>query len=194
VLLSESIFRDLPELRTERLLLRKFTLDDAADMFEIASDPEVARLVPWDMARSINDTRQSLQSMVDSYRAGRVMPWAVVLVNTGKLIGSCGYYWWMVNHDRAEMGYVLARPYWNQGLMTEAGQAVIRFGFRVMGLHRVEARCLLDNSASEKVLLKLGMTFEGIQREALYAAGKYHTLKVFALLNPDPAGPRIGPA
>jgi len=183
--LPEDIFRNLPDLRTGRLLLRQVRVEDAADMFEYASDPEVARLVPWDMARSVTDTRMHIGSMVEAYRAGRVMPWGIVELATGKLIGNCGYYWWMVNHARAELGYVLARGYWNQGIMTEACRAVFQFGFRVMRLHRLEARCLLDNPASERVMRKLGMTFEGIQREALFAAGKYHNLKMFAILSPE---------
>ena len=179
------IFSDLPTLETEWLILRKMTMDDAADMFDYASDPEVARNLSWDVPRSIEATRVFLADIVDRYRAGRVAGWGIVHKQDNKLIGTCGFITLDPRHGRAEIGYALSRRYWNKGYMTEAVRKVISFGFLTMDLHRIQAMCDVPNIASARVMEKAGMKFEGILRGFMMREGLHRDVKMYSILRVD---------
>ncbi len=177
------VFADLPELETERLLLRKMRFDDAEAMFAYASDPEVTRYVLWDTHRSIEDREGFLRSAMEGYERGDFGGWGVVLKDDGAFVGTCGIdVGYAPEHARAELGYVLSREHWGKGLMPEAVRAVIRFGFGRMGLNRVEARCITENTASARVMEKAGMNYEGILREREFIKGTYRDIKLFSIL------------
>ena len=178
----EDVFGDLPKIETERLILRKMNLNDAQDLYEYASDAEVTRYVTWDTHKSIEDYRNFLKSVIQRYEKKEVSGWGVVLKENKKFIGTCGYMWWHIGCARAEMGYALSRKYWDKGLMTETVKEIIKFGFEKMKLNRIEARCMIGNIASEKVMEKVGMTFEGIMREQMYAKGVFSDLKMYSIL------------
>lgn len=181
----ESIFSDLPSLQTERLLLRKLTRKDVHDMFEYTSDPEISVHTTWNAHQSIHDAMRFIEYNLSLQEKQQVHEWAIVDRWKNKMIGTCGYVWWKPQHRVAEIAYALARPYWGQGLMTEAIHEVLRFGFEEMELNRVEARCMIENTGSERVMQKAGMTFEGILREQLYAKERFHDLKIYAILKRD---------
>ncbi len=181
----KEIFGNLPQLETERLILRKMTLGNASFLFEYASDPEVSRHTLWESHKSIEDSINFLKSMIQKYKNGEVSVWGLVYKENNKFIGTCGYGWWDTVHCRAEIGYALSRKYWNKGLMTEAVREVIKFGFEKMKLNRIEARCVVENIASQKVLEKAGMTYEGTLREQLFAKGSYRDLKIFSILRKE---------
>jgi RimJ/RimL family protein N-acetyltransferase len=177
------VFADLPELETERLLLRKMRFDDAEAMFAYASDPEVSRYVLWDTHRSIEDSEGFLRSAMEGYERGDFGGWGVVLKDDGAFVGTCGIdVGYAPEHARAELGYVLSREHWGKGLMPEAVRAVIRFGFGRMGLNRVEARCIAENTASARVMEKAGMNYEGTLREREFIKGAYRDIKLYSIL------------
>jgi ribosomal-protein-alanine N-acetyltransferase len=182
----EEVFGDLPELKTPRLLLRKLKPEDAADLFEYASDPEVAREVTWEAHRTIEDSKGFLGFVLRKYENRETSEWGVVLKENNKLIGTCGFVWWKPEHARAEIGYALARAYWGRGLMSEAVNAVIHFAFDKMKLNRLEARCNDTNPGSEKVMLKCGMKYEGLLRDVVYEKGSFKSHKSYSLLKSDP--------
>lgn len=182
---AESVFSNLPALETDRLVLRRLTLEDASDVFAYARDPEVARYTTWEAHRSLDESLRFLKRVLDRYAAGEVAPWGVVHKADDRVIGTCGFAQWRREHARAELAYALARPYWNQGLATEAVRAVVAFGFRTMELNRIEARCEISNVASARVMEKAGMTFEGILRQHMYAKGAYRDLKMYAILREE---------
>ena len=189
----EDIFGVFPTLETERLILRKISLNDAEDIFEYAIDPEVATYVSWEPHKSIEDSISFINSMTQRYENTGLSEWGLVYKENKKCIGTCGYMWWRPSHARAELGFALSQKYWNRGLITEALREVIKFGFEKMELNRIEARCFLTNSASEKVMQKVGMKFEGIQREGLFAKGKYQDLKVYSILRREYCDKTIPP-
>lgn len=185
MLTIEDLFGDLKTLETERLILRKMTMDDAADMFEYASDPEVTRHSTWNTHQTLHDTRQFLQYMIANYEAKQVSSWGIEHKRDGKFIGTGGFIYWRPEHNRSEIGYALSRAYWNQGLMSEAVAAMVRFGFEEMGLNRLEARCNVDNIGSERVMQKVGMTYEGTIREQLLVRGHYESVKLYSILRSE---------
>jgi ribosomal-protein-alanine N-acetyltransferase len=184
---ARKLFSDLPTLDTQRLILRKMTLADAESVYAYARDPLVSRYTVWGRHLSLGDARDFLHGVVSNYENGIPENWGIVFKENGAFIGTCGYFIWDIENRCAEIQYALSRAYSGRGLMTEAVCRVIRFGFEEMGLNRIAAHCMPGNIASERVMQKAGMHFEGVMREALYAKGKFHDLKSYALLRGDSA-------
>ena len=179
------ILKNLPTLETERLILRKMTPADAKAVFAYASDPEVTRYVIWDTHRTIEDSESFLRSTVERYENAEAADWGIVRKANGRFIGGCGIVEWDLDHARAEMGYVLSREYWGQGLISEAVRAMISFGFERMVLNRIEARCMVENVASARVMEKAEMTYEGTLRKREFIKGAYRDIKLYAILKSE---------
>lgn len=178
----EDIFVQMPILETRRLLLRPICLDDAKDMYEYARDPLVSRYVPWETHRSIEDTYDYINSVVADQQAGKPCSWAVVSKGENRMVGTAGYVWWEPEHSKAEIGYVLARRLWGQGLTKEAAKTIIDFGFTRMELNRIEARCFEGNIGSAKVMEYCGMKREGRMRDYLKLKGSFSTYLFYSIL------------
>jgi ribosomal-protein-alanine N-acetyltransferase len=174
-----------PTLETDRLLLRKMTLDDAKVVFAYASDPEVARFVLWDAHRTLEDSTAFLEHTIRKYKTGGEPDWGIVYKGDRRFIGTCGFASWEPAHARAELGYAVSKEYWGRGLTSEAVRALISFGFEKMNLNRIEARCIAENVASARVLDKAGMTCEGTLRQREYIKGAYRDIKLYATLKSE---------
>lgn len=179
------ILANLPIIETERLLLRKITLNDASDMFEYASNPEVSEYTMWSTHTSIEDTKYFLKSLTKMYKRKELVDWGIVHKAEKKFIGTCGYVEWSMTHSRAEIGYALSARYWREGYMSEAVNAIIEFGFREMLLNRIVGRCEVNNVASARVMEKVGMQLEGILRQQLFVKGRYWDLKIYSILREE---------
>ncbi|MBQ2544692.1 MAG: GNAT family N-acetyltransferase [Clostridia bacterium] len=186
------IFRDPPVLETTRLTLRKLLRQDSRDMYDYASRPEVTEYLLWQPHDSESYTRRYLNYLQSRYRAGDFHDWAVVLRENGRMIGTCGFTRFNFEANSAEIGYVLHPDVWGHGVAPEAARAVMRFGFRELRLHRIEARYLLGNERSRRVMEKLGMQPEGVAREAMYVKGKYVSVATWAILEEEYFGTTTG--
>jgi ribosomal-protein-alanine N-acetyltransferase len=181
----EDIYSNLPILETKRTILRKMNEEDEDDMFRYCSDEEVSRYTTWYKHNTIVDTRIFINKILEEYRNNQVAPWGIQDKATGKLIGTCGFVYWNITHSRAELAYALSREFWNQGYMTEIVKRLIDFGFSEMGLIRIEARCLLDNLGSARVMEKSGMQLEGTMRKQMFAKGIHQDLKMYSIIKRD---------
>lgn len=179
------IFRDPPELGTPRLTLRKLLRQDSGDMYDYASRPEVSEYLLWQPHESEAFTRRYLNYLQSRYRAGDFHDWAVVLRESGRMVGTCGFTRFQYEANAAEIGYVLHPDVWGRGIAPEAARAVMRFGFGELRLHRIEARYILGNDRSRRVMDKLGMQFEGVARESIYVKGKYVSVATCAILEKE---------
>ena len=175
----------MPDLETDRLRLRKLTMHDAADVFRYSRDPEVARHVLWDAHRTIGESRAYLRYMLRKYRNREPASWGIEWKETGRIIGTIGFMWIQQDNSAAEIGYSLARDFWNRGIMTEALEAVIRYGFRRLNLNRLEAQHETTNPASGAVMRKCRMQKEGTLRQRLYNKGRYVDVDLYAILRRD---------
>ena len=176
------IFSHMPELQTERLVLRPLRVVDCADMYEYAKDPEVTRYLLWRPHTDVGYTRRYLEYLGGRYRLGAHYEWALIHRQTGRMIGTCGFVQIDLANNRAEIGYVLNPAYRGAGLIPEAARRVLAFGFKELGLNRIEARYMVENTASKRVMDKLGMHFEGVQRAAMLVKGAYRDIGVFSIL------------
>ena len=182
----DCVFKSFPRLETEHLVLRRLHPSDAASLYAILSDEDVARFYDDEAFTDVSQAREQLEAWERGFEAWRVIRWGIVQRGTDEVIGTCGYYGFHRWHARASLGYELARPYWRQGMMTEALAAIIGFGFREVGLNRVQGVLMPGNVVSVKLLEKLGFQREGILRQYENWGGKgYADLLMFALLRQE---------
>lgn len=154
-------------LETARLILRRFTLDDAQDMFDNwASDPEVTKFLTWQTHPSVDVTKMVLENWIPQYEDGGYFNWAIVWKETGRTIGNISVVNLNELTDAAEIGYCLSRALWGRGVMTEALKAVMGYLFKEAGFNRVAACHDVRNPASGRVMEKAGMKQEGVLRQA----------------------------
>lgn len=184
----DNLFTSLPDLRTERLRLRRITMRDARDLFDVSSDGRVAQYVMWQTHASISDSRDYIRGVQRSYRGDRPSPWGIEVLEEGRLIGTIGFVSISRENLSAEVGYSIGHRYWNQGYATEALRRVIDYGFYNLGLNRIEAQHDVRNPASGRVMTKVGMRREGTLRERLFNKGEFISVDLYATLRND-AGP-----
>lgn len=171
-------------LETERLILRRFRPSDAGDMFRTwTSDAVVARFMRWQTHQSVAQTRQVVNAWVRGYAAGG-FEWAITL-RDGRLIGSIGIMDVQVSEASGELGYCIARPYWNCGYATEALTAVLGYMLDRVGLNRIEAFHAVGNPASGRVMEKCGMQREGLCRQKYQTADGLADCVHYAILAGD---------
>ncbi len=181
----EDRFDSFPILETKRSILRPITFSDLDDIASYCSIPEVSQYTVWDVHKSIEDTKEFIQFVINRYESQKVGPWGIELKETGRIIGSCSFVSWDNKNRRAELGYVLSNRYWNQGIMTEVINRVVEFGFKNLELVRIEARCLPENSGSSRVMEKTGMKFEGVLRKHIWAKNDFQDLKLYSIVRED---------
>ena len=181
----ENVFHQLPQVTTERLVLRRMRASDVDDIYAYAVDPAVARYTSWAPHTSPDETRQFVRRVLDAYLEKRVANWGIELTAERKLIGTGGYGSWDIEQSTAELGYAIGKPYWGQGLMSEAVTSMMDFGFRRMSLNRIVVRMDPRNVGSWRVAEKCGCRFEGIARQVHYAKGERQDLMVWAILRED---------
>ncbi|WP_353250283.1 GNAT family N-acetyltransferase [Salinisphaera sp. T31B1] len=144
-------------MQTARLLLRPFEADDTEAVFAYASDPVVTRLMDWPRHETRLDSQTFIEDVMAGWSDGDDYCWGVVLRDTDALIGAIGC---QFDEQGMHMGYVLARPWWGQGLATEAARTVFEAGRSIDDIYRFDATCDTENLASARVLEKIGMRCE----------------------------------
>jgi len=148
-------------LETERLILRRLTMDDLDDLVALYHSPEVRKYYSEGIP-SYEETKQELEWMINTcYVQYGFGMWATIEKSTGKFIGRCGLTPMDIEgHDEIEVGYMLAKEYWGQGFATEAAQAILNYGFEQAGLSRLICVINPGNVASAKVAENIGMQLE----------------------------------
>lgn len=172
-------------LRTTRLLLRPVAASDGPGLFAIFGDDEVTEHYAWDTFTSQDQGDDLARETAGQIERGEALRWGLVPHGHTQIIGTCGYTRWIRDHHFAILGYDLARPYWRQGLMSEAVRAVLAFGFDEMELNRVEALVMAGNTASVAVLRRMGFAQEGEMRERALHRGSYRDVQIFGLTRAD---------
>jgi len=174
-------------LDTARLVLRELELDDAMAVQEWSADPEVYRYMPWGPNTS-EQTAEFLRTVAATRREDprRAFELGFVDRRSGRLIGAGGARVRGTAGAEGDIGYVLRRDAWGQGYATEAAAALVEFGLRLLGLHRVWATCHVDNARSARVLEKIGMRREGRLRDHVRARGAWRDSYLYALVEGDP--------
>lgn len=155
------------QIETERLILRRFTVEDAPKMYENwASDDEVAKYVTWSAHANVEATTELLKMWVKGYEEENQYNWCMVLKENGEPIGNISVVAIKEQVQSMVIGYCIGRSYWQRGYTSEALQAVMNFLFDEVGVNRVEAAHDARNPHSGQVMKKCGMLYEGTRIEA----------------------------
>lgn len=176
------VFTLFPTLYTERLTLRTIVPDDAATLFALYSDPQVTLHLDITTLTQRSEAESLIDLFQRRYLGGDGIRWAISFRNQSELIGTCGFNYLDRENHWGEIGYDLAARFWHQGIMREALQTVLHFGFTVASLNRIEANVTAGNESSAKLLERLGFEKEGVLRQRLYARDIYHDLIYYGLL------------
>lgn len=168
-------------LETERLILRPVTLKDTEDMYEYASDEETTYYV-FDRHRSPSDTEEAIVSYFIEQSLGK---YGIELKSSGKMIGTIELRR-KTEDSRGIIGYTLNKKYHGNGYMTETGAAILKLGFDVLGLDCIAAMYDERNTASGKVLERLGMQKEGVLRHVhKWKQGEYFNDVYYSILKSE---------
>jgi [ribosomal protein S5]-alanine N-acetyltransferase len=161
--------------------LRALRQNDLDDLFSYASDPEIDRYTPWTHYKSLAEAQVDLDSFIADYDRIGLGAWGIEHRETHRLIGIINISPPHPRNSRTEMGFTIARTHWGKGYATEAAKAVVAFGFEKMHLVRIEAVCLPENLASARVLLKIGMQYEGLLHNYQVWRGHPCDLQMYAV-------------
>jgi ribosomal-protein-alanine N-acetyltransferase len=177
-------FSPFPELTTGRLVLRKLRESDAGEYLYLRSHPALMRYIP----RKPFTTREEAIALIELCNANadnnESINWAITEKGVDRLIGTIGFVHIKPEHYRGEVGYMLHDGLHGKGIMTEALEAVLHYGFHTMKLHSVEAIIAPENIASEKLLQKMHFVKEAHFHEAELYEGKWLDSFVYSLLTP----------
>ncbi len=178
-------------LTTPRLVLRPIALDDVDALWPYASDPSLPRYMSWNAHASKDETRAWIQATLAERDAGTCLVWAIV--HDGAAAGTITLdeitrTIRALRVDEATLGYWLAPPLHGQGLMTEAGRAVVAHGFDALGLHKISVGCFAENAGSRRVIKKLGFRYLCTRRAHFWKDGAWHDHHEFELLAEEHRG------
>ncbi len=167
-------FAPFPELKTERLLLRQLTMDDAQDIFLLRSDENVLRFIGREPATSLKEAEEFIQKIITNVATNESIMWAITFSdNPSKVIGNICYWRIQPENYRTEIGYALLPQYWRKGIMKEAILKVLEYGFETMKLHSIEARINAENVPSGAILEVTGFIKEGHLKDEFYFQEKF---------------------
>ncbi len=188
-------FKKFPEIRTKRLVLRQPSMKEVGWYYEYFSRPEIVwgggGAGPKNMRAARDEFKEYL---VDLYRKREGFRWIITLKGDDRPIGTLGYYKWNRSRSyQAEMGYDLAKEHWGKGIMTEAMEAVVNFGFRRMKLNRIEVYIMPRNKRSIRMIKRLGFKREGLLRQRYFDEfGNFTDDILFSMLRDDWVAGRLG--
>ncbi|HLL23997.1 MAG TPA: GNAT family protein [Kofleriaceae bacterium] len=173
---------------TSRLVLRPWRAEDLEDIWPVVSDPTFPRFMSWTAHASKAETRVWLEHAALVVHSNEEVKWAIE--RDGRAIGSIGFHdiAWQVRAfrlDRAELGYWLAPAAHRQGLMTEAVQAVVRYGFETIGLHKIAVTCMAENVSSRRVIEKAGFRWVGRAEDDVWRDGTWHAHLMYEITAPE---------
>ena len=162
-------------LETKRLVLRHQVIEDLDDLFALYQDPEIRKYFP-DGVKNYEETKEELEWFMNGHPEHPDLGlWATIHKETGKFIGRCGLLPWTIDNQLAiEIGYLLDKNFWYQGLATEAAAGILTYAFDSLNLTRIICLMHPDNAASQRVAQKIGMTLE--RKETGIAGDNFPTL------------------
>jgi ribosomal-protein-alanine N-acetyltransferase len=192
-------FDPFPELRTERLLLRKITDADTEQIFKLRSDKDVMKYIGKKPIVSMEEAKDWVKLIKDSLENNSGITWGIVetfektsldktfnetffQTSLPPIIGTIGLWRIIKENYRAEIGYMLLPEYWKKGFIKEAILKVAKYGFDEMKLHSIEAHISPKNVGSATVLERTGFVREGYFKEDFFFNGVFEDTAIYSLL------------
>lgn len=177
--------RKFPIIETTRLKLREPLQKDAIALLEVTQDEAVMKYYGMAPFESKAEALGEINWFNKIYTQKEGIRWVITEKGVGNYIGDIGFHNYETAHSRAEIGLKLAKAFWRKGIMTEALEQVLKYGFMVMQLNRIEAVVDPENAACLGLLKKAGFVEEGTLREYEHEAKGYVDLVMLSLLKKD---------
>ena len=176
-------FTPFPELKTIRLLLRKLGKTDANDIFFLRSKEDVFRYLGKEPAATIQDAEKFIGQINKNIDNNESILWGIAFLDDpSKIIGTICLWNIRAEHYRAEIGYVLHPGHWRKGIMKEAINCVVDYGFNVLKLHSIEALLSPANIGSSAALESTGFVKEAHLKESFYFKGEFNDTVIYSKL------------
>jgi RimJ/RimL family protein N-acetyltransferase len=182
--MTSGVFESV-KVTTPRLMLRNLMKADVPALFDIFSHPEVMRYWSSPALSEAVQAQEMLAQIQEGYQSGAFLQLGVVRNSDQALIGTCTLHAIHWKSRRAEIGYILGRPYWGAGYMNEALRAFIDYAFQTLNLNRLEADIDPRNLASQKTLERLGFRQEGYLRERWIVGDEVSDSALYGLLRKE---------
>ncbi|WP_261134448.1 GNAT family N-acetyltransferase [Bacillus sp. Marseille-Q3570] len=169
-------------IETKRLKLVPISIEHRDQLFTVYSDKETTHYVPRETHLTLSETETLINRLLDQMVENKAIVYSIINKDNQYIIGTSGLYILNLEHRRASVGAVIRSNYWSKGYVTEALEKLIDIGFNEFDLIRIEGMCMHTNKASEKVMKKLGMTYEGTLRSDVFVKGNSYDSKVYSIL------------
>ena len=182
----------ITEIRSGRLIIRPVRVADLTDLMAVNGNDEATRYLPYESWRTPADAMAWFERMQALVAAGTARQLVIVQADSGQCIGTVLLFRFDAGSARVELGYVVGRAHWRQGVAREAVSAVLSHAFGALGIRRVEAEVNCDNAASSGLLLALGFTREGLLRQRWVNKGVAVDVHAYGLLAYEWAGQAAG--
>jgi len=174
----------LPEIESERLILKPYDLSDAQRVQKIGNDKAIAEttFIPYPYTlQKVEDWIKNHSSLVEN---GDAYPFAMILKSEKQIIGTMTI---RIDkeHNKGELAYWIGKDYWGKGYATEASKEILGFGFNELNLNRIWAPVMSKNKASGKVMQNVGLSYEGTLRQDILKWNKYEDVDIYGLIKED---------
>lgn len=168
---------------THRLMIREYHLSDVNEYMRVTSQPQIyvtTAGIPKNYTRSY--ARASIKYMIKNRKEFSALEYGIFLKASGQYIGNVGLINIHTLYNRADISYYIDHSFWGMGLATEAAREMLKLGFEEYGFNRIGGICMTCNPASRKVMEKIGMKYEGCDRQAMLKDGIYYDLDRLSIL------------
>ncbi len=182
--MAKPLRKRVPTLETERLILREPRESDVEMLYQMRSNPETMKYIPRPLSTQHADALKLIHAQINGFKNGESISWGITKKGEDILIGTIGFVRMKLEHNRAELGYMLHEDYHRQGIMSEAATAVINYGFNNMKLHTIEAIIDAQNTASGNLLITLGFEQEAYFKEDFLFNGVYRDSIHYTIFEP----------
>lgn len=177
-------------IETERLILRKFKITDAEDMYNNwGKIKDCNKYLPWKTHENIEETKDIINKWIEDYNEQKPdkLNWAIELKTTNEVIGAIGPVNISYNNKNIEIGYCIGKKFWNNGYATEALKALIKYYLLECDFHLIKCGYMSENIASGRVMEKSGMKKEAVLRERAINqyTKKYDNLVIYSILKEE---------
>lgn len=171
-------------LDTQRLVLRKPIAQDLEDIFEYAKDEDVARFTRFKPHKTLQDAKMFLQVVKQQHQNKTALTLLLELKENKKVIGSISFMNISFDNERSEIGFALSKNYWGKGLMSEAIEKLLEFGFKKIKFNRIEAFCNIENLRSAR-LLNTFMQKEGSLKQRDKIKDRFCSFNIYSVLRKE---------
>jgi ribosomal-protein-alanine N-acetyltransferase len=177
-------FSPFPELKTERVLLRRMQKEDAAALFLLRTNEKVLRYLGKEPQGSVSEAEEMIKQFNNFLVKNESIIWAITFSSAPEfMIGTISLWNIRPEQYRSEIGFVLDPQHWRKGIMKEAVSLVVDYGFNQLRLHSIEALLSPDNAGSVAVLESTGFLKEGHLKENFYFRGEFSDTLIYSQIN-----------